>query len=68
LGIIAVEILFYLSLTLMLGAFFNQRGPVLAIPLALVFLQQLFWLHCTILALSMCDSFNYMSEQLRFVK
>jgi energy-coupling factor transporter ATP-binding protein EcfA2 len=38
--IIAVEILFYLSLTLMLGAFFNQRGPVLAIPLALVFLQQ----------------------------
>ena len=40
LGIVALDVLFYLSLTLMLGAFFNSRGPVLAIPLALVFLQQ----------------------------
>lgn len=39
-GILAIEVLFYISLTLMLGTFFNHRGVVLAIPLGLVFLQQ----------------------------
>jgi ABC-type transport system involved in multi-copper enzyme maturation permease subunit len=40
LGIIGLEALFYLSLALMLGAFSSQRGLILAVPLALVFLQQ----------------------------
>lgn len=39
-GILALDTLFYISLTLMLGTFFNHRGIVLAIPLGLVFLQQ----------------------------
>lgn len=39
-GILALDALFYISLTLMLGAFFNHRGVVLAFPLGLVFLQQ----------------------------
>lgn len=32
--------LFFLALTLMLGAFFSSRGPVIGIPLAVLFLQQ----------------------------
>jgi ABC-2 type transport system permease protein len=40
LGVIFLNLLFYLTLTLMLGAFFNNRSPVIGIPLALLFLQQ----------------------------
>ena len=32
----ALHLLFYLTLTLMLGTFFNSRGPVLAIPIAIL--------------------------------
>ena len=32
--------LFFLAFTLMLGTFFNNRGPVIGIPLALLFFQQ----------------------------
>jgi ABC-2 type transport system permease protein len=37
LGIVALHLLFYLALTLMLGTFFSSRGPVLAIPLGVLF-------------------------------
>lgn len=40
-GILLVYMLYYLTLTLMLGAFFNHRGPVIGIPLALAFGQQM---------------------------
>ena len=40
-GVLYVLQWYYLSLTLMLGAFFNQRGPVIGIPLALAFGQQI---------------------------
>ena len=40
LGILLLFNLFWLSLTLMLGAMFNRRGAVIAIPLALVLGQQ----------------------------
>lgn len=40
LGVIFINQLFYLSLALMLGVFFNNRGPVIGIPLALLFAQQ----------------------------
>lgn len=39
-GVILISHLFFLSLTLMLGTFFNSRGPVIGIPLAVLFLQQ----------------------------
>jgi ABC-2 type transport system permease protein len=39
-GVIIISHLFFLSLTLMLGTFFNSRGPVIGIPLAVLFLQQ----------------------------
>ena len=32
----ALHLLFYLTLTLVLGTFFNSRGPVLAIPIAIL--------------------------------
>jgi ABC-2 type transport system permease protein len=35
-GLIAAGVLFYLTLTLMLGTFLRTRGPVLAIPLVLL--------------------------------
>jgi ABC-2 type transport system permease protein len=38
--VIFVSHFFFLSLTLMLGTFFNSRGPVIGIPLAILFLQQ----------------------------
>ena len=41
LGVIYLNQVFYLTLTLMLGTFFNHRGPVIGIPLALAFGQQL---------------------------
>jgi ABC-2 type transport system permease protein len=37
----ALHLLFYLTLTLMLGAFLNSRGPVLAIPIAILIGQGL---------------------------
>jgi ABC-2 type transport system permease protein len=40
LAVIFVSHFFFLALTLMLGAFFNQRGPVIGIPLGVLFLQQ----------------------------
>ncbi|MCJ7533934.1 MAG: ABC transporter permease subunit [Anaerolineales bacterium] len=40
-GIFLVYLIYYLSLTLMLGTFFKNRGPVIAIPLALAFGSQL---------------------------
>jgi ABC-2 type transport system permease protein len=40
LGVIFLCDFFFLSLTLMLGTFFNSRGPVIGIALALLFLQQ----------------------------
>jgi ABC-2 type transport system permease protein len=40
LGIIFVNHFYFLALTLMLGSFFNNRGPVIGIPLAILFLQQ----------------------------
>jgi len=39
-GVIFISHYFFLSLTLMLGTFFNNRGPVIGIPLAILFLQQ----------------------------
>jgi ABC-2 type transport system permease protein len=41
-GVIFVSHFFFLALTLMLGTFFNSRGPVIGIPLAILFLQQNF--------------------------
>jgi ABC-2 type transport system permease protein len=40
LGILFINQLYYLALTLMLGTFFNNRGPVIGLPLAILFLQQ----------------------------
>lgn len=40
-GLIYLNLLFYLTLTIMLGAFFNSRGPVLGIALATLFGWQL---------------------------
>jgi ABC-2 type transport system permease protein len=39
-GIIFISHFFFLSMTLMLGALFESRGPVIGIPLAILFLQQ----------------------------
>jgi ABC-2 type transport system permease protein len=39
-GIIFINHFYFLALTLMLGTFFNNRGPVIGIPLAILFLQQ----------------------------
>jgi ABC-2 type transport system permease protein len=36
-----VNILFYLTLTLMLGTIFEQTGPVIAIPIAFMFVQNI---------------------------
>ena len=41
LGVIYLNLVFYLTLTLMLGTFFKHRGPVIGIPLALAFGQQM---------------------------
>jgi ABC-2 type transport system permease protein len=41
LGVELVHLLFYITLTLMLGAAFRRRGPVIAIPLVFLFAQQL---------------------------
>jgi ABC-2 type transport system permease protein len=40
LGVIFVSHFYFLSLTLSMGTFFNSRGPVIGIPLAILFLQQ----------------------------
>jgi ABC-2 type transport system permease protein len=39
-GVLLVFALYWLAFTLMLGAFFNSRGPVIGIPLALILGQQ----------------------------
>ena len=39
-GLIFLSLLFYLTLTLMLGTFFKSRGPVIGITMAILFLQQ----------------------------
>lgn len=41
LGVQLVRLLFYLTLTLMLGTAFNRRGPVIALPLLFLFGQEL---------------------------
>jgi ABC-2 type transport system permease protein len=41
LGVQLIHLLFYLTFTLMLGAAFRRRGPVIAIPLVFLFVQQL---------------------------
>jgi ABC-2 type transport system permease protein len=41
-GLIFVTLMFYLALTLMLGTFFDSRGPVIGIPMLLIFGYQLF--------------------------
>lgn len=41
LGLISLLLMFYLSLTLMLGTLFHSRGPVIGIPMVLVFGNQL---------------------------
>jgi ABC-2 type transport system permease protein len=40
LAVLSLNLSFYLALTLMLGTFFDSRGPVISIPLVLVFGQQ----------------------------
>jgi len=40
-GALWVYLAYYLTLTLMLGTFFHHRGPVIGIPLALAFGQQM---------------------------
>jgi len=40
-SVVALNLLFYLTLTLMLGTLFDSAGPVIAIPLAFAFGQQL---------------------------
>lgn len=40
-AVLGINLLLYLSLTLMLGTFFTHRAPVIGIPLALVFGQQM---------------------------
>jgi hypothetical protein len=42
LGLVYLNLLFYLTLTLMLGAFFSGRGPVLGIGFGLLFGYQIF--------------------------
>jgi len=37
LGMVLLNLLFYLTLTIMLGTLFSERGPVIGIPLALVY-------------------------------
>lgn len=40
-GLLALNLLFYLALSLMLGTFFNSRGPVLGIAFGVLFVQQI---------------------------
>jgi ABC-2 type transport system permease protein len=49
--VISLSLLYYLTLTLMLGTLFNHRGPVIGIPLALAFGQQLIFGFLPILSL-----------------
>lgn len=39
-GVIFTSHFFFLALTLMLGTFFDSRGPVIGIPLGILFMQQ----------------------------
>lgn len=38
-GMVALQMLFYLTLTLMLGTFFSTRGPVIGIAIAMIIIQ-----------------------------
>jgi ABC-2 type transport system permease protein len=40
-GLLVLNLLFYLALSLMLGTFFNSRGPVLGIAFGIFFVQQI---------------------------
>jgi ABC-2 type transport system permease protein len=40
-ALIMLHLLFYLTLTLMLGTLFNERGPVIGIPMGVLFAAQL---------------------------
>ena len=40
-AVVYINLVFYLTLTLMLGTFFSHRGPVIGLPLVLAFGQQL---------------------------
>ena len=40
-GVLGLHLLFYLTMTVMLGTLFDRRGAVIAIPLAIAFGQQL---------------------------
>jgi len=42
LGVLALHLVFYITFTLMLGAAFSRRGPVIAIPLVFFFVEQVF--------------------------
>jgi ABC-2 type transport system permease protein len=39
-GVIFISHFFFLALTMMLGTFFDSRGPVIGIPLGILFMQQ----------------------------
>ncbi len=41
LGLVGLNLVFYLALTLMLGVLFSNRGPVIGIPLGLIFGYQI---------------------------
>ena len=40
-GLLALNLLFYLALSVLLGTFFNSRGPVLGIAFGVLFVQQI---------------------------
>lgn len=42
-GLLALHLMFYLPLTLVLGALFDGRGAVISIPIAILFGAQLVW-------------------------
>jgi ABC-2 type transport system permease protein len=50
LGVQLVHLLFYITLTLMLGAAFGRRGPVIGIPLLFLFVQELLMAFFPVLA------------------
>lgn len=41
LGVILVHLFFYITLTLMLGTIFSRRGPIIAIPLVFLLVEEL---------------------------
>jgi len=49
-ALLCLHLLFYLALTLMLGTLFNDRGPVIAIPIGVLFAAQFLMNNFTALA------------------